>query len=245
MKNSLIDFCKNININEVGIAPVGPFQELRQILEDRINKGRYTGMEEQELDKRIDPTLTLANAKSIIVCLFPYFSGNNDEGNLSKYARPIDYHIVVKERLKQIQEYLSSQINDFQCKGFVDNGPLVDRYLAYLAGLGYFGINNNLINDKLGSYFFIGYIINNYDFPKDSPILKSCSKCKKCISACPGKCILDNFDIDPNNCASYLTQKKSELSEEEEIIIRESGKIFGCDICQNVCPHNYQIEKTV
>lgn len=231
-------FCNSIGIKTVGIAGVGPYENLKSIIKHRLSNGHITGMEEPVLEKRINPKETMENAKSIIVCAFPYYIGEKDNSNLSKYCYGKDYHIVVKKKLEQICNFISQEVNGFEYKIFVDNGPLVDRYLAYLSGVGYFGINNNIITDEYGSYVFIGYIINNYEFKIDEPLPKTCIKCGKCVEYCPGNAILGNFEMNPKRCLSYITQKKENLDEEEIRILTSSNKIFGCDICQEVCPHN-------
>ncbi|WP_168198219.1 tRNA epoxyqueuosine(34) reductase QueG [Crassaminicella thermophila] len=243
MKECLKGFCKKLNIERVGIAPIGPYKELEKILKDRIDKGYITGMEEEDIKKRINPKETMPDVASIIVCLFPYFTGYFDS-NISKYTYSIDYHRIIKEKLDKIGEFLKERIENFSYKAFVDTGPLVDRYLAYLAGLGYFGINNNLINDKYGSYVFIGYILNNYKFEVDKPLNKTCKKCGECIKKCPGGAILGDFQMNPRRCLSFITQKKEELTQEERDILKKNKMVFGCDICQDVCPHNQNIEHT-
>lgn len=244
MKRKLNEFCKTLNIDYVGIAPVGPYKELEKTLKDRIDRGYITGMEEKELKKRIDPKETMKDAKSIIVCLFPYFIGDYEYANISKYTYSIDYHIIIREKLEKIGRYLKENIEGFSYEAFVDTGPLVDRYLAYQAGLGYFGINNHIITEKYGSFVFIGYILNNYNFEEDKPLDKTCIKCGECIRKCPGGAILGDFKIDPRKCASFITQKKEGLTEEEIHILKKSNKVFGCDICQDVCPHNQKIVHT-
>ena len=164
--------------------------------------------------------------------------------NLSMYTYGLDYHKIIMEKLEQIGNFLTSRITDFRYKAFVDSGPLVDRYLAYKAGLGFYGINSHLINEKYGSYVFIGYMINNYPFEPDLAIEKTCIQCKKCIQACPGTAINGDFTINPFRCRSYISQKKGDLSQEEEEILRKDKLLFGCDICQDVCPHNERIDKT-
>ena len=242
--NKLKEFCKSVGINKVGIAKIGPYEDLKRIIKNRALNGYLTGMGEPVLENRINPKNTMENCKSIIVCAFPYYIGDKENSNLSKYCYGKDYHIVVKQKMEQITEHLSNTIKGFEYKIFVDNGPLVDRYLAYLSGIGYFGINNNIITDEYGSYVFIGYIINNYEFTPDEPLPKTCIKCGKCVEYCPGNAILGNFEMNPTRCLSYITQKKEELSEEERNILNSSNKIFGCDICQEVCPHNKHIPMT-
>ncbi|WP_099188763.1 tRNA epoxyqueuosine(34) reductase QueG [Tepidibacter mesophilus] len=244
MKQNIKKYCKDLNIDYVGIAGIGPYYELEKILKNKIDKGYYTGMEEKDIQKRINPRITMENVESIIVCLFPYFSGNVENTNISKYTHNVDYHIVVKEKLEKLSKMIKKDIDEFEYKIFVDNGPLVDRYLAQISGVGYFGINNNIINDKYGSYVFIGYIMNNIKLKEDDKLDKKCIQCGECIKKCPGGAILGNFDMNPNKCLSFITQKKEELTDEEKKLLKNNPTVFGCDICQDVCPHNKKINTT-
>lgn len=243
-KEKLKEFCSSIGLKCVGIAGVGPYYDLEKIIKRKLSNGYFTGMEEEVIEKRVNPRLIMENAKSIIVCAFPYYVDEVEESNLSKYCYGEDYHIVAKRYLQKICDFLEEKINNFEYKFFVDNGPLVDRYLAYQSGIGYFGINNNIITDEYGSYIFIGYIVNNYEFYVDDPLPKTCIKCDKCVKYCPGNAILGNFELNPRRCLSYITQKKDDLSEEEMNLIKENKMVFGCDICQEVCPHNKGISIT-
>ena len=243
-KEKLKEFCSSIGLKCVGIAGVGPYYDLEKIIKQKLSNGYFTGMEEEIIEKRVNPRLIMENAKSIIVCAFPYYVDEVEESNLSKYCYGEDYHIVAKRYLQKICDFLEEEINNFEYKFFVDNGPLVDRYLAYQSGIGYFGINNNIITDEYGSYIFIGYIVNNYEFYADDPLPKTCIKCNKCVKYCPGNAILGNFELNPRRCLSYITQKKDDLSEEEINLIKENKMVFGCDICQEVCPHNKGISIT-
>ena len=244
MKQNIKKYCKNLNIDYVGIAGIGPYYELEKILRNKIDKGHYTGLEEKDIQKRINPRLTMENVESVIVCLFPYFSGNVENTNISKYTQVVDYHIIVKEKLEQLAKIVKKDIDEFEYKIFVDNGPLVDRYLAQISGLGYFGINNNIINDEYGSYVFIGYIMTNIKLEADNSLDKTCIKCRQCIEKCPGRALLGNFEMDPSKCLSFITQKKEELTYEEKDLLKNNPTVFGCDICQDVCPHNKKINTT-
>ncbi len=244
MKEKLKLYCKSLNIEYIGIASIGPYKELEEILRDRQRKGYITGFEEPDIQIRIDPKRTMCDVESIIVCLFPYFTGYPRESNLSKYAHSIDYHLLIQRKLNQIGEYLKGQIEGFHFQSYVDTGPLVDRYLAYLAGLGYFGLNNHIITDQYGSYVLIGYLLNNYPFEPDVPMDRVCDCCGLCIEKCPGSALLGNFEMDPNKCCSFITQKKEALNHQEIDILRRTKTIFGCDICQDVCPHNQNIQHT-
>ncbi len=175
------------------------------------------------------------NKKSAIVCLFPYFQGYS-AGNLSLYARSIDYHLIIKEKLGQLTQFIHTLAPDISCDAFADIGPEIERQLAYNAGLGFFGKNGMLINDDFGSYFFIGYILCDLPLKADLPLEKSCFGCNQCIDACPGGALGGEFDI--SKCASHISQKKGDLTESEIDILKKSGLIFGCDTCQRVCPHN-------
>ncbi len=245
MKKELIKYCNSINIEYIGIAPSGPYKDFEKVWKRQIERGYITGFEETKIEKRVYPSLTLDDARSVIVCLFPYYSGSVEGANLSKYAYSLDYHIIIKQKLESIGKFLSNKIRGFNYKSFVDTGPLSDRYLAYKAGLGFFGINNNIITDKYGSYVFIGYIINNYPFEADKPLDRTCCQCFNCVKSCPGQCILGDFTINPLKCKSYITQKKSGLSAEDVRILKKNNLIWGCDVCQDVCPHNKNVQETI
>lgn len=179
--------------------------------------------------------VTSYNGKSAIVCLFPYFTGFN-EGNLSLYARSIDYHLLIKNKLSMVCEFIRSLSSQADCEIFADIGAEVDRQLAFNAGLGFYGKNGMLINDDFGSWFFIGYILCSLPLQPDSPLEKQCMGCNKCIESCAGGALDKGFDI--SRCASHISQKKGDLTESEIAILEKSGLIFGCDVCQRVCPHN-------
>lgn len=245
MKEEVREFCRSINIEYMGIAPTEPFYDFEKVWKRQIDRGYISGFEEKDINKRIYPKLTMENAESIIVCLFPYYIGDIEGANLSKSAFGLDYHLIVKEKLELIGRFLSINIEDFEYKAFVDTGPFSDRYLAYKAGLGFWGINNSIITEQYGSYVFIGYLINNYPFEPDKPMDRTCMKCMECVKKCPGQCILGDFTINPLRCKSYITQKKKELDHEEKEIMNKHSLIWGCDVCQDVCPHNKIVKKTI
>ena len=188
-------------------------------------------------EHRIAPRKLLADAKSVIVCAFHYANPLPEKRNLSRYVWFADYHIVVQNYLQRLLDTL--QKADPQVKGsiFTDSSPLCDKALAYNAGLGYFGKNSLLIHPRFGSLFFIGGIVTNLSIEPDTPLQDSCGNCTACKNACPAH-ICGNGQIDGYKCISYLHQKKGDLSDEEMALVRKSGSVWGCDLCQNVCPKN-------
>ncbi len=174
-----------------------------------------------------------------IVALFPYFCGYPENYNISIYTHGKDYHRVISSILTSVAENLSLA----NYKIHADIGPSIERELCVKAGLAFVGRNGMCINDKYGSYFFIGYIVCNGDFEISSPTPgRKCLNCMKCVHSCPTKALKDGFDC--NICLSHITQKKGELTSLEEAYIKKHASVFGCDICQRVCPHNGNAECT-
>ncbi|MCT4586161.1 MAG: tRNA epoxyqueuosine(34) reductase QueG [Peptostreptococcaceae bacterium] len=229
---------------EIGIIKPKIFGDLADILIYRKNKNLENEFEKKEFEEKINPFLTMEDCMSIIVGIFPYYSKALNGGNLSNYCKVADYHSVVKNLFIDYIDKIKTKYLDFDYKIFTDNGPLIDRYLAYKAGLGFFGLNNSLINDDYGSYIFIGYMLTSLELEEDYPLNKECFKCKKCIKYCPGNALKEKYDSNYDICASYITQKKGELKEVEKQIINKSKKIFGCDVCQEICFHNRNIKET-
>ncbi len=172
--------------------------------------------------------------KTAVVCLFPYFSGYFP-GNLSVYAYSLDYHCILRDKLNLLSNYLLAN-GAAEAAGYADIGPEIDKDLAYHAGLGFYGKNSLLINPRLGSYFFIGYVLTDLKLEPDKPMDGACLSCGRCVSACPGGALSSGFNKE--RCVSALTQKKGDLTGAERSLIKKAGYVFGCDICQKVCPHN-------
>ncbi len=170
--------------------------------------------------------------KTAVCCLFPYYHNDGKDANISMYARGIDYHILAKAKLFTL---ISHFTENFEIR--VDIGPIDNTEVAYKAGLGVMGKNRLLINPSLGSYFFIGYALTDLDIEPDSPVTGSCLSCNRCILECPGTALsAGGFEL--SKCASHISQKKGELSFDEIKVLKKSKLIWGCDICQEVCPMN-------
>lgn len=179
--------------------------------------------------------------KDAVVALFPYFV-KGEEGNISLYARGIDYHIVAEEKLRELSKVLSEN-GAKRVDIHVDKGELDDRKAAYEAGLGFRGMNGMLICTEYGSYFFIGQIIHDLDIQADTPDLRECLNCGRCERACPGKA-LSGGKVNVDRCLSDITQRRGMLTGDEETLIKAKGFCWGCDVCQRVCPHNQGLETT-
>ena len=249
LKEEIIQFSKTIGIDLIGFATAEPYHELRPILEERRDKGYLSGFEEEDIELRINPLKTMENAKTIIVIGQAYFIEDTKAqvdspelyGELARTAWGRDYHIVLREKLQLLADFIKNKEKEFQFKAFVDTGPLVDRYLAYQAGLGWYGLNNGLINKDYGSWFFIGYMLTNLDIQGDAPLEEQCKECRKCIESCPGNALEEGKSLNAKKCVSYLLQKKEVLTEEEREKL--GNRIYGCDVCQSVCPHNRGIKQ--
>lgn len=243
MERKIKEFAKTLKVEYTGIVSAEPIDELRNILRSCREKFGTTPFEEPDIEKRVNPRLTLPEAESIIVCLFPYFSGDMGKSNISNYACIPDYHIIVKKYLEKICEFICKLNPAAKTLPFVDSGPLADKYLAYMAGLGFFGKNSLLINEKYGSFVFIGYIITDLKLKPDEPLDTSCGNCNKCIKTCPGNAISENYGFCAERCISYITQMKT-VSESQKKILSLQNYVYGCDICQKVCPHNKNLHET-
>ena len=228
-KQEIIAYAKSVGAYSCGIAQARRYEELLPQLEKR----GFVPFVRSNLEQRINPSLQMETGKSFIVCLFKYIEG--DGQNVAKYAKGGDYHPYVKDRLRKICEYIGQ---NHKYKLFVDTGTLCDKHLAYLAGLGYFGMNNLLYAKGLGSKFYIGSILTDLELESDVPLENTCLKCGKCIENCVA--LGQNFEFDVNKCASYLNQKKEELTEIEKQFVKKCGYSLGCDVCADVCPLNLE-----
>lgn len=186
--------------------------------------------------------LVPANAKSIIVGLIAYYTKKRKEQNISAYAVQEDYHVAAKKMLDDAVAKLKNIYPNNSFVGFCDHSPIKEVNAAVLAGLGVRGQNNLLISQKYGSYVFIAEIITDLELNIKPHSYKNCNGCLKCVCSCPsGALTLNSFDKEL--CLSHITQKKGELTKEEEEMIRQQGVIWGCDICLEACPSNFNLEE--
>ena len=234
---------------ELGFAGCG-FSRAEALPGDRrrlkawLDQGYHAGMAymANHFEKRTDPTLLVEGARSVISLLFNYHTDRIQEDPeapiLSKYAYGTDYHFVLKDKLHELFAFIQSLDPEARGRVFVDSAPVLDRAWACRAGLGWIGKNSMLISRTAGSFVFIGEIILNLELAyNDLPESDFCGSCNRCIEACPTGAILDTRTIDSERCISYQTiENRGEISSEIEPAL--SGRVFGCDICQDACPWN-------
>jgi epoxyqueuosine reductase len=195
---------------------------------------------ERNFDKRMDTTKLVAGSKSVISLLFNYYPSkeiNNDSFKISKYAYGKDYHFIIKDKLKTLLSSMRNEIGEIDGRVFVDSAPIMEKAWAKKSGLGWIGKNTNLISKKTGSFFFIAEIIVDLELEYDNEVTDHCGSCNACLDACPTDALYEPYKIDASKCISYFT---IELKEQFPNDLKKDFNdwIFGCDICQDVCPWN-------
>ena len=234
---------KRLGFDYCGISKAEFLEEEAPRLENWLNKNMHGQMSYMQnyFDKRLDPRLLVPGAKSVISLLLNYFPAETQKDEtapkISKYAYGKDYHLVIKEKLNQLLEFIKENIGEVDGRVFVDSAPVMDKVWAKKSGLGWIGKNSNLINKNSGSFYFIAELIIDLELEEDGPIKDYCGTCTKCIDACPTEAIIAPYIVDGSKCISYFT-----IELKENIPAEVKGKmdnwVFGCDVCQDVCPWN-------
>jgi epoxyqueuosine reductase len=245
IKSNLIkDKAKALGFADCGIARADFLQEEEKHLLDWLEKECHgeMGYMANNLEKRLDPRKLVEGAKSIVVVLLNYYPEKQQTDSeapvISKYAYGKDYHFVIKDRLKELFEYINKEISPVEGRMFVDSAPVLEHAWAKKAGLGWIGKNSLLLNRKQGSFVFIGELILDMELAYDDPFEGDfCGGCNRCIRACPTQAIVAPHVVNGSRCISYFTiEQKGEIPEEMKGKFR--NRVFGCDICQDVCPWN-------
>ncbi len=227
-----------------GVAKAIKLDEDEKRLESWLNKGLNGKMDYMNnyFDLRIDPSKLVPGAKSVITLLLNYFPSqqqNHSVPQISKYAYGKDYHEVIKDKLKGFLQILKDNIGEIHGRGFTDSAPVLERSWAVKSGLGWVGKNGNLITKNNGSFFFIATLITDLELEADDPFVKDyCGTCTKCIDDCPTEAILPGKVIDGSKCISYFTIELKDMLIPDKMKGKFENKLFGCDICQDVCPWN-------
>ena len=228
---------------QCGIAKAEFLEEEAPRLEQWLRLGYQGKMQylENHFDLRLDPTKLVPGAKSVISLLYDYTPKQDLDFSsgfkVARYAYGEDYHVVIREKLRKLADEIKSQIGDFDGRIFVDSAPVMERQWAQRAGLGWLGKNGLLLNRQRGSYFFLAEIICDLNLETDAPVINHCGTCTACIDACPTDAIVGQGVVDGSRCISYLTIELKD-SIPDEFRGRMDGWIFGCDVCQEVCPWN-------
>lgn len=233
---------KRLGFLSCGISRAGFLEEEAPRLEIWLNNQMHGQMSymENHFDKRLNPTLLVDGAKSVISLLLNYYPSehqNKDSYKISKYAYGQDYHHVIKGKLKELLHFIQTEIGEVSGRAFVDSAPVLDKAWAAKSGLGWVGKNSNLITQKVGSFYFIAELIVDLELEYDTPTTDHCGTCTACLDSCPTEAIVAPYVVDGSKCISYFTiELKDNLPQEMK------GKfddwMFGCDVCQDVCPWN-------
>lgn len=247
-KHELSSYIKSqaeeLGFTACGIASAGYLADYAPAFNKWLEHGYQAGMDymERNHEKRLDPQKLVEGAQSVISLIFNYTPGKElpKENNfhISRYAYGKDYHFVMKKKLWELLERIEEKTGKSQSRVFVDTAPVLDRAWAEMAGIGWIGKNSMLISPRHGSYVFIGEIITDLELEYDAPMNNLCGGCTRCIQACPTEAIIKDGVIDSNKCISYWTIEYRGDNIPEELKGKFEDNIFGCDICQEVCPWN-------
>lgn len=256
MNEKIIEFAKSLGFDLVGFSPAKIENKYLEAFEQWLDKNHEAEMSYmQKIEQRRDLTTLLPGAKSVIVLATNYYNEQpplkKDHGRVARYAYGRDYHKVIKKKLKKLEVFIKELAPEAETKSYVDTGPVLERALAEQAGIGRIGKNACLITKDFGSWVFLSEIITTLDLvssphgeiptPFNTPAnsFNICGGCTRCIQACPTGAIISPGVIDSRLCISYLTiENRGDIPPELAKAIKESKTLFGCDICQEVCPHN-------
>lgn len=226
-----------------GLSKAEFLEEEAPKLEEWLNRGYQgkMGYLENHFEKRLNPTLLVPGAKSVVSLVYNYYPkkdlAQDDQLKIAKYAYGEDYHFVVKDKLKQLMNAVAEVAGGIEGRAFVDSAPVMERAWAQRSGLGWIGKNSLLLNRQMGSFFFLAELVIDLELEYDGPVKDYCGTCTACMDACPTDAIPSPYVVDGSKCISYYT-----IELKEEIPVEVKGKfenwIFGCDICQDVCPWN-------
>jgi epoxyqueuosine reductase len=244
------DLAASLGFDQCGIARSQLLHDDARRLESWLTKGMQGSMHymENHFDMRIDPGKLVPGAKSVITLLMNYLPAQQQQANtpkIAKYAYGNDYHLVIREKLKEFLQLIKLKIGDIQGRGFVDSAPVLEKSWAQRSGLGWVGKNGNLITKGNGSFFFIATLITDLELQYDAAFTNDyCGTCTRCIDACPTDAILDDKVIDGSKCISYFTIELKDALIPSGMKGKFDNWIFGCDVCQDICPWNRFAEPT-
>ncbi len=243
-KRLITQKARDLGFFHIGFSKAEFLEEEAPRLEQWLSKNYHGEMSymANHFDKRLDPRLLVDDAKTVISLLFNYYTDQKQKDpeapKISQYAYGEDYHHVIKDKLKELIAFIQEEIGEVNGRGFVDSAPVMDKAWAKKAGLGWIGKNANLITREHGSFFFIADLIIDLELEADGPITDYCGTCTRCIDACPTDAIIQPYVVDGSKCISYLTIELKDELLPKEFAGKMDNWMFGCDICQDVCPWN-------
>ncbi len=243
LTNIIITKCLNGGFKRVGISKTEELKNVKSYLREWLDEKRNADMNwiNNSFEKRANPNLIMEDAKSILSLVYLYDTpiAHSEDKNIPRISRYAwgerDYHKIIKRKLKFLCKEIESLSPEIKTKYYTDDGPIMEKAWAVKSGVGWMGKNTNVINPEIGSFFFLAEILINVELEYDKPIEDLCKNCRLCIEACPTGALYDEYKLNANLCISYHTiENKNKIPEE----INLNGWIFGCDICQDICPYN-------
>lgn len=245
LKEEIIIYSKEIGIDKIGFTTADSFGEMKNRLIRQAERGFQSGFEEPDIDKRVYPDLIFPEPRSIISIAIAYPSKMKDvpqskkgerRGIFARASWGTDYHVILRDKLKRLEEFIKGKVPDVVAKSMVDTGELVDRAVAERAGIGWSGKNCSIITPEFGSYVYLGEMITSLPLEPDKPMEDRCGDCNKCIDVCPTGALVAGGQLNAGRCIAFLTQTKGFLPDEFRTKI--GNRLYGCDTCQTVCPEN-------
>jgi epoxyqueuosine reductase len=247
LKQEIIAYSRTIGIDKIGFASADPFDELKQRLIEHRKLGYESGFEEPDLEKRTNPRAIMPEAQSIIAIALAYPSRMENppksqpwayRGMVCRASWGADYHHILREKLSQLEGFIKNRVPEARCESMVDTGALSDRAVAERAGIGFSGKNTAIITKEFGSWVYLGEMLTSIPFEPDQPVTESCGTCTKCLDACPTGALVQGGQLNAQKCLAYLTQVKTFVPKPYRE--KMGNRLYGCDTCQLVCPHNYR-----
>ncbi|GBD05137.1 Epoxyqueuosine reductase [bacterium HR20] len=246
LTKELKDYCHRLGFDAVGIARAEALDDQREHLNTWLTRGYHATMHymERTSQKRLDPRQILPSARSIVVVAMSYdtpyrHTDQPNRGKISRYGWGDDYHDVLLPKLRAAAAWLANRVPNAESKVYVDTGPVMEKQWARRAGIGWQGKNTNVISRTMGSFFFLGVLLTSVELEADAPIPDYCGTCTACLDACPTGALVEPYVLDASRCISYWTiETKPDVEFPESIRRNLDGWLFGCDVCQDVCPWN-------
>ncbi len=245
IKDDLRRYAESLGFDRMGVTSADPLPDQAERLQTWLSQGFEGDMAymRRAPESRANPRAYVPEAKSVLVMASrygkdaPVCSPSHSKAKIARYAQGADYHTVLRKRLDSFTRYLDAMAPGHQHRTFVDTGPFLERAFAQKAGIGFVGKNTLLIGKGLGSFFFLASVVTTLELPVDAPDLRTCGTCRLCLEACPTQAFTGPFELDARRCISYLT---IESDGPIDLALRGSmgDWVFGCDVCQEVCPHN-------